>query len=1059
MKKIKRLLIIIGLIFLLTGCSLLDFLEPTNKTNEPTIEETNNEETIDSFEIITDDKMVIKESGTTKYYNLVMYAGEEYQIKTTIDDKLGDTYYLKYTSDDDINDKITISEKGYIKVISDIKDNETIMIDVELYKKGVSKKITYKYFALSLMVGEYANITLTDENLTFDESTYTYTLSLNSGESYYISYKTITNTSFVISYALTKAEYKEFMDVDQNGKITTSKTSEDKIGKVSITLTGSNGILNEVYLVINLNKTEEALDEFIVKTNNKIIEDNDTLDLMVNDEVTFDIKYNNVKVTDVISVSDTTILEVEENIIKAIKVGTCKLTFKYENHTLTITINVKKDEMVSISSDNEGDDFLIVNNELNYLNNMYISYESGKIVEITDNSLIKVVINDKDDIYKTVTFSYEDLDVTYDVKYYNALEYEGDSTAYNFNDLYNNHVYGYASVLPNTEKVKLLVIPVWFNDSNKFFNESQKMQIIEDIEYTMNGNRPNTELYSVKQYYELQSYGAIQMDIKVSDFYSSDTSYQDYSDNLEDKVDNSHILATDAISWYFLNNPNESFNNYDLNNDGYLDGVVILYAANNYGAKGDNNNSYAFASVNTDANEYRYNTMCFCPIAGLYGLEKKEPTTQLMTLDLDQAFAKDFRSSSRTIIHEIGHMFGNKDLYEKGSSQDKYYPAGAFVMQSYNYGGHDPHQVNLIGWSKPSIYASSDYELGDEITIKLSEFQSTGQNIILTNTWNEANSLFDEYLILELFAPTGLNEFDSKVTYLNTMTSGIRVWHANSLLMDCSNYSNLTNEIIDGNLYDFGTSNYEVENKYDMLHLIRNNPNEDFNSTSRLPNKDILFNAGDSFDMETFKSQFMNGSKLDNEDKLGWEFKVNEIYKKADGSYDAIITLKRTDNVKTDFRKTVSLNLDNLKAPEGLEDYSTDIFGKNSEFTFTYKYVTPPSIFVQEYPISSNGMCLFASADGNGGYIEIKINDIEGKNVNITSISITYSTLTNASLTVISGGNTIDGISFNPSNTDLYGYTYNVNSNKIRIQNQYSETINHWSVLALFDITIEYTII
>ena len=44
-------------------------------------------------------------------------------------------------------------------------------------------------------------------------------------------------------------------------------------------------------------------------------------------------------------------------------------------------------------------------------------------------------------------------------------------------------------------------------------------------------------------------------------------------------------------------------------------------------------------------------------------------------------------------------------------------------MQSYNYGSHDPHQVNLIGWSKPDIYASSDYELGDEITIKLSELK------------------------------------------------------------------------------------------------------------------------------------------------------------------------------------------------------------------------------------------------------------------------------------------------------------------------------------------------
>ena len=33
-----------------------------------------------------------------QYYCLTLYAGETYQIKTTIDDLLGDNYYLKYTT-------------------------------------------------------------------------------------------------------------------------------------------------------------------------------------------------------------------------------------------------------------------------------------------------------------------------------------------------------------------------------------------------------------------------------------------------------------------------------------------------------------------------------------------------------------------------------------------------------------------------------------------------------------------------------------------------------------------------------------------------------------------------------------------------------------------------------------------------------------------------------------------------------------------------------------------------------------------------------------------------
>lgn len=377
-------------------------------------------------------------------------------------------------------------------------------------------------------------------------------------------------------------------------------------------------------------------------------------------------------------------------------------------------------------------------------------------------------------------------------------------------------------------------------------------------------------------------------------------------------------------------------------------------------------------------------------------------------------------------------------------------------MQEDDYGTLDPYHVNRIGWSKPQVYASSDYALGDKITLHLTDFQSSGQNIILTNKWNEANSLYDEYLILELFAPAGLNEYDAKVMFMNRIPSGIRVWHVNSVLSEL--HGDETSTIIDGKQYKLAYDNNDVESKFDVVHMIRNNPEEAYHTTSRLQYDPVLFRQGDAFDMQTFASQFINGSKLDNGEKLGWAFTVDCIYTNADGTCGAVITLERTDNARTEFSQTITLNRSDLTTPSGKEDYSEAIFGENGEFSFMYQYVTPPSYYTQDVPISQKGMCLFASADGNGGYIDLSIKEIDGKEVCITSISVTYSKLTNASLTVLVEENAVKGEAFTPENGDAYGYIFVVNGTSVRIQNQYSEKIDYWSVLPLYELTIHYTV-
>ena len=704
--KIQLLIIVICLSLLLSGCSFLSEFGTVGGFDN------SGAEAISSFDFVTDSAMVLNDATEDKYYRLTLHPGENYQIKTTVDEKLGDDYYLKYTTNKDTEGKFTISDTGMIETNSSLEENQSFVVNVDLYKKGSTGRIAREYFIFSLLVGEYANIVLTNDNLTYDDATHTYAMTLSSGNHYQISYSISYNTAYVLSFELANPDDSAYLTVNESGYITTQKTSEDKIVKIKIRLTGANGTLQAVFLDVTLKGDSALAEEFKVtnQTNAKEILDNDILTIYENSKISFDASYGTNAVTPNITCSNSEILLADNTTLTltAIAVGTSEVTFAYGDKQITISVNVVQDSAVSLSAEQDGGDFIIINGELKYLGNLYVTYESGKRVELTDNSVITSVVSDCDGVYKTVAFTYaedgSEVTVSYRVRYYVSATYDGQSTAYDNNDLFNNGSRT-VHVLPNEGTVKLLVIPVWFEDSDAFFNESQQEELLEDIEYTVNGDRPNTELKSLKQYYEAQSYGAITMDITVSEFYRSDTSYEDYSDYEEDKIMNTYGLGTDAIRWYFDSHTNEAFEEYDLNSDGYLDGVILYYAANYYGAAGDVNKTTAYEIDTDNTSTYAFNTLSFCSLGGLYGLNRDEPTVQLTSQDLSETFSRAFRSSARTIIHEVGHMFGNQDLYEDQFAEERYSPAGGFVMQDRNYGSHDPYHVNRIGWSKPQVSA------------------------------------------------------------------------------------------------------------------------------------------------------------------------------------------------------------------------------------------------------------------------------------------------------------------------------------------------------------------
>ena len=223
-------------------------------------------------------------------------------------------------------------------------------------------------------------------------------------------------------------------------------------------------------------------------------------------------------------------------------------------------------------------------------------------------------------------------------------------------------------------------------------------------------------------------------------------------------------------------------------------------------------------------------------------------------------------------------------------------------MQDHNVGGHDAFSVMAFGWADPYIPTNS-------CDITINDFQSSRDMILLTPDWNNYNSPFDEYLLLELFSPTGLNYIDCTYSYggygRGPSVAGISLWHVNATVIaaSVSSMSLTTNANQNGLLQAFNnTSDAETRSCYgtyidedyqqfNLLQLIRAG-----GAGNGYLSQNDLFRQGASFSMNQskFTSQFVNGSTLDLNGNLGWSFSVTTITDNGNDTYSATIHLTRS---------------------------------------------------------------------------------------------------------------------------------------------------------------------
>ena len=453
---------------------------------------------------------------------------------------------------------------------------------------------------------------------------------------------------------------------------------------------------------------------------------------------------------------------------------------------------------------------------------------------------------------------------------------------YTYDDYNVHNVYAYDNC-PLSGNPKLLIIPVWFSDSNEFINVNKKESVREDIRKTILGTSEETGWHSVKTFYEAESFGKLKIQGKVADWYETDDSYLNYVD------EGAEELRAQAVDDYFKQNQTEKRKDYDTNEDGYLDGVVFIYAAPDYQNLGysEMNNLWAYCTWTFDSPNLSIPKMNVL-FWGSY---------DFMYAPGDDAYNKTGMSfygrgdtdyceiDSHCFIHEFGHVLGLPDYYDYG---DLHSPAGGFSMQDYNVGGHDPYSILAYGWGEAYIPTETT-------TIKINDFQSSHDVILLAN--HEVTSPFDEYLLLEFYSPTELNKFDSDYCYRGSYPQGpaeygIRVWHVDARLVyfdtQSWNWSDtLTSDVNSGYVTQaFSNTSYNPPTTtedyfyplgsesavFNILQLIRSDNVMDENFS-----KDNMFMDKSTFSMEDYSSQFINETNMNDGQPLGWTFKVNTI--------------------------------------------------------------------------------------------------------------------------------------------------------------------------------------
>lgn len=187
--------------------------------------------------------------------------------------------------------------------------------------------------------------------------------------------------------------------------------------------------------------------------------------------------------------------------------------------------------------------------------------------------------------------------------------------------------------------------------------------------------------------------------------------------------------------------------------------------------------------------------------------------------------------NASTYIHETGHMFGLDDYYDYNEFKGPDGGLGGADMMDYTVGDHNPFSKIILGWTTPLVVTE------ESVTVTLRPFSESGDVIMINPSWE--NSYFDEYLLIDFYVPSFLNEAHAGYRGLFS-ESGIRIFHVDATADPKQGSPQNEN----GYYSVFSFNNSDTDHK--LIKLIEADGNYSIEKTGVADNAD-LYRPGDIF--------------------------------------------------------------------------------------------------------------------------------------------------------------------------------------------------------------------
>lgn len=345
----------------------------------------------------------------------------------------------------------------------------------------------------------------------------------------------------------------------------------------------------------------------------------------------------------------------------------------------------------------------------------------------------------------------------------------------------------YLDGCPTKGSPAVLVIPVEFRD----IRATSKGYTTDKLETAFNGAAGSTDYCSVSEYYRQSSYGKLTLDITVLDFWfcpSKNSSvyasaYDDSGNFIGDQMILDEALAyLDTLM---------DLSEFDSDGNHVIDAVILVntldigeddfHWAYRYWNSYTDNAGYYYEYDGVSANDYIWASYQFLYDAGYS--------------DDGDMIVDDNVLNTYTFIHEFGHVLGADDYYDTSYTGSPM--AGCDIMDSMT-GDHNAYTKFNFGWITTSKLIVTD----TDVTLKLNDFSSSGDTVILANNWDVSLGAYQEYYIVVYYTGTGLNGGE----YGYFTREGLLVYHVNAVL-----YKEIYDETV---YYDVYNTNTDASDEY-----------------------------------------------------------------------------------------------------------------------------------------------------------------------------------------------------------------------------------------------------